>query len=373
LKDRIAIWVQGGIGGGDFSQGQPPLPAFVEELSTLYSVTVYSIFPANPDFSPSGFEFVSINRHIRSLKIRSLLICIVFLWNHFKKPYSLLHAIWVYPAGAIIVVLGKLLGIPSVVTVQGGEAASVPSLNYGHMLNPYLKRITFWTCQKATAVTAISKFLVSKLQENGLVREDIHVIPWGPDIKMFKPNEEAKGELLHIIHVANLTEVKDQITLLKSFALIVKQIPSKLRIIGSGSMEEELKTLTEKLELSDHVEFLGAIPHKQLPQHYKWANLMIHCSLHEGQSVVVVEAMACGVVACGTRVGIISDLGDDYFETVDVGDYEALGSRVVELWSNKNKYSALQEKSYSWVRQYNFQWTVDQYASLYNDLMIGNK
>ena len=361
--------MQGGIGGGDFSQGQPPLPAFVEELSSLYSVTVYSILPANADFSPNGFEFVSVNRRIRSLKIRSVLICMLFLWHHFKKRYSLLHAIWVYPAGTISVVFGKLLGIPSVVTVQGGEAASVPSLNYGHMLNPYLKKITFWTCEKASAVTSISKFLISKLQENGLTRKNIQIIPWGPDVTIFKQSEKTNDELLKIIHVANLTEVKDQVTLLKSFALIVKQIPSKLRIIGSGSMEGELKALTETLGLSDHVEFLGAIPHKQISQYYTWANLMMHCSLHEGQSVVVVEAMACGVVVCGTRVGILYDLGNDYFETVDVGDYEALSSRVVELWSNKNKYSTLQKKSHSWIQQHDFRWTINQYADLYANLI----
>jgi glycosyltransferase involved in cell wall biosynthesis len=370
LKKRVAIFLQGGIGAGYFSQGYPPLLNFVMKLANEYELTVYSILPANIDFVPLGFTFRSVHRGISSRKIRAILICFLFLWDHIRKPHQLLHAFWVYPAGTLVVLLGKLIGVPSLVTIQGGEAAALPQIGYGNMLRPLLKKITLWTCEQATSLNSISKFLIAEMHKHGLKRKDATVIPFGPETSLFRRATKVKGELLRIIHVANLTEVKDQETLLRAFALIVKIQPAILKIIGGDFMKGKLQRLVAQMKLTDHVEFLGAIPNVELNSHYAWADIMMHSSLHEGQSGVVMEAMACGVVVCGTRVGILYDLGDEYMETADVGDHQALASKVINSWNDLVRFHALQEKSFLWAQQFDLEWTVRKFAQLYQEIII---
>jgi glycosyltransferase involved in cell wall biosynthesis len=369
-KNRIAIWLQGGIGGGNFSQGYPALLNFVSRLTAFYDVTVYSILPANADFVPRGFVFRSVHHSIGSSRIRSILLCFLFIFDHFRRRYSLVHAFWAYPAGLLSVIISKLVRIPCMVTIQGGEGARIPSIAYGNMINPVVRKLTLWTCRHATCLTSISHFLANEIRRHGLKRNDIIVIPFGPDINTFQRTNKLQGPTLKIIHVANLTEVKDQATLLQAFKLISDKQSAALRIVGGGSLKETLVSLSHELNLTNHVSFLDAIPQSELPLHYDWADMMLHTSLHEGQSGVVVEAMASEVVVCGTRVGIMADLeSTNSCAVVDIGDYRALSEMVLRIWHNKEEFKIMQATAYHWVTGHTLSWTIKEFYKLYEKVI----
>ena len=368
---RIAIWLQGGIGGGNFSQGYPPLVNFVEKVSENHSITVYSILPANDEFIPAGYTFRTITRKVTARKLRTVLIFLLFLWDHIRKPFDLVHAFWVYPAGTLAVVLGKIVGIPSIVTVQGGEAAAVKAIGYGNMLKPWLKKVTLWTCENATCLNSISNFLINELRSHGMKRKDVSVIPFGAEGSLFTRSIKQREAIFKIIHVSNLTEVKDQAMLLRAFHKIRKQIPAELRILGADYMNGKLQALSIAMGLDRCVKFMGVIPNQDLDAHYAWADAMMHTSLHEGQSGVVMEAMATGVVVCGTRVGIIADLGDTYFETVAIGDDHALAEKVIHISANENRYRHCQENAFRWVTTHDARWTVQEFCLLYQRIKEG--
>lgn len=369
MKKQVAIILQGGVGGGDFSQGCPPIVNIVNGLSMYYDITVYSIYPANAGYAPRGFKFRSANSKIASTKIRTIITCFHLLFDHLVYKFDLLHAFWAYPAGTIAVLFGKVFKIPSLITIQGGEAAAIKEINYGNMLKSRLRKITLWTCDHATVLNSVSKFLLKGLTAYGLKRNVGIVIPFGADTNLFVKTKKSDSEVLQIIHVANITEVKDQTTLLKTFALILENQPAKLRIVGGDFMNKKLHSLIHEMNLNDHVEMIGSVPNQELADYYNQADIMVHTSLHEGLPSVAAEAMACGVVVSATRVGIFDDLGDPYFELADVGDYRNLARKVLELWSNKEKLNALQVKSEAWAKQFNLDWTVAEFNKLYNSLV----
>src|SRR6185437_3937918 len=84
-----------------------------------------------------------------------------------------------------------------------------------------------------------------------------------------------------------------------------------LKIIGNGECFEELKILVKNLEITNIVEFIGAISHSTIPKQLYKAHILLHTSLSEGQPVAAAEAAASGVVACGTRVGHFYDWDGD--------------------------------------------------------------
>lgn len=362
---NLAIWMQGGIGGGNFSQGYPPLLGFVQRLGEHHRVTVYSILPANADFEAHGFSFRSAPAYVRGSLWRMLWLSALFLRDHLRRRYDVLHAFWVYPAGTLMVLLGKLVRRPTIVTVQGGEAAAVASIGYGNMLRPRLKQITLWTCTHATHLNVISKYLVVQLHHHGLKRTDISVTPFGASRDLFPYHEKIEDGVLKIIHVANLTPVKDQYTLLRAFAMISSQVPAHLRIVGADYMDGKIQRDVERLGLNNHVTFAGPVPQTLLAPHYAWADMMLHTSLHEGQSGVVAEAMASGVVVCGTAVGMLYDLSPDYLRAVPVGDADALASQVLQLIQNPTDMVTLRQKAYERASRHDAHWTTDAYLDLY--------
>jgi len=366
-RTRIAVIVPGGVGSGDFSQGYPPMVNFFNHLSAGFDVIVYSAHPTDKGFFSASFEVKAPPRFIKSSKLRLLYLAILFCCQQLWKRCHLVHGFWIYPAGTLAVVLGKIFRIPSIVTIQGGEAAAIPEIRYGNMLTPKIKSITLWTCEKATCLNSISNFLVSQMKRHGLKRNDAVIIPFGSQ-KVSLPGHPSDRHLLKILHVANLTEVKDQRTLIKSFSLILKKIPAQLVVIGTDHMQGAIQRYAEELKIAGAVDFKRSMSHNQLLPHYFSSHMMIHCSLHEGQSGVVTDAMARGVVVCGTPVGIISDLGEKYFQIAPIGDADKLASLALEIWDDPIRFHEMRNAAFEWAQEHDDYWTVNQYSKLYLSL-----
>jgi glycosyltransferase involved in cell wall biosynthesis len=369
---RAAVIVPGGVGAGDFSQGYPPMMIFLDKLFESFDLTVYSLHAVNAGFESSTYQLKSPPHFIKSPRLRVLFLVIRFMFDQLCRPHHILHGFWVYPAGTLTVILGKIFRIPSIVTVQGGEAAGFPQIGYGNMLHKRLRKITLWTCEKATCLNSISSFLVDQLKFHGLKRDDAVVIPFGSALTQIKPIIEVEPEL-RILHVANLTQVKDQKTLVKAFSIIASKRTATLTIIGGDYMNGEIQRFTAEQGLSSKVKFLGSLPHHELLPYYFQSHIMMHTSFHEGQSGVVTDAMARGVVICGTRVGIIADLGEAYCQVAAVGDYVQLASLTLQIWDDSVLYHRKRMLAWEWSQAHDDDWTVSEYVTLYNALIAKNE
>ena len=121
-------------------------------------------------------------------------------------------------------------------------------------------------------------------------------------------------------NVGRLHPDKDQATLLKGFALALPQLPadSRLAILGTGRLEQDLKELARELGVADKVLFLGQVPDAR--RYFRAFDVFALSSDHEPFGMVLLEAMAAGVpllaTACGGArevvegVGILFPFGD---------------------------------------------------------------
>jgi glycosyltransferase involved in cell wall biosynthesis len=148
-----------------------------------------------------------------------------------------------------------------------------------------------------------------------------------------QPDRVPKGVItlageFKLLHVASLVPIKDQVTLLRSVALVAKQHPGvHLHVLGDGPLRVLLDTEAQALNLSEHVTFHGNVPHERLSDFYRAADLFVLSSRYESQSLVVLEAAACGCPATGTAVGILPELLlPEYL--APVGDSAALAAAI---------------------------------------------
>jgi glycosyltransferase involved in cell wall biosynthesis len=361
-KRNIAIIIPGGIGTGRNNIGVPVLEQIIRLLSVDFHITVFQLFPVNPGYRAQGFDLVEI--YSRNAIIKYIRLFLFFRKAHRKKNFEVVHGFWIIPNGFFAVLFGKVFRIKSVVSVLGGDAISLPEIAYGQLRKPWYRKIAFWTLQHAHESNALTSYLAINLQKSGFHRENFKIIPWGIDTRLFTYRNEDLPHVVRFLHIGNLHPVKDQRTLLLAFHEIKKHIRTKLLIIGEGILEAQIRSLISELGLEEEVEIKGLVPYAELHEFYHQSDVLLHTSLSEGQSEVVTEAMYSGLLVCGTKVGLIHDLGHCCV-AVNVGDYKALAIEVLQLIADPEKVRVMRKQAHAWASEHSIHWTVGAYKSCY--------
>jgi glycosyltransferase involved in cell wall biosynthesis len=276
---------------------------------------------------------------------------------------------WGYPMGAFAVGLAGLARRPAVVMLLGAEAADLPAIGYGHLGRPAARRRLFWTCARAASLVAVSRYQLDRLEAYGFRRADARVIPIGADAGRFPFQPKPRGAPLRIIHVANLTEVKDQKTLLRAFArLRGLGVAAKLRIVGEDHLGGEIQRLADELGVRGGVEFTGAVPHAEMPAHYRWADIALSTSLSEGQNLALTEAAMSGVLVVGTPVGHLHDAGEDAAVLVKAGDPEDVALRIAGIVADLAGWDRRVQAARAWASAHDMSWTIDRIGEIIDGL-----
>ena len=145
-----------------------------------------------------------------------------------------------------------------------------------------------------------SQYMKSQIAEHGFPADDIHVIPYFSAPPQNGTPVQREDDL--IVFVGQLVRAKGVDILLRAMKLIER--PCRLQILGTGKQEQEWRELSDALGLQDRVEFLGHVPHEELPQYYKRAACVVAPSRWpEPFGMVGPEAMSYGAPVVSSNVG----------------------------------------------------------------------
>jgi glycosyltransferase involved in cell wall biosynthesis len=365
VKKRIAF-----LGGGVLVI--PNTVALLDELSKHHEIIIYSEF--HIDVTPNNSYKVKV---IPNTKIYRKFWNVFFAWMVFKDnlhhSFDIIHAHSTFPAGFWGIIIGKIFRIPVIVSLDAGEVAAIPDINFGDLLNPKRARVNKWVLKHADEVIVPSQFHLQELRKNLNTNRLVQVIIRGVDIHKFKFIEKEIAKSLIILNVAYLHPIKDQETLLKCFAIINKQIDCELIHIGKDYNNGRIQQLTKEMGIADKVIFKGFIANDDLPSYYAQVDLLLHTSRFEGQAVVINEAMACGILVCGTQVGLMADLSDECCLTVKPQDAEDLAMKVLKLLKNEEEIKRLRNNAYKWTLENNLEQTVEKHIQLYSSITETDK
>ncbi len=366
---RIALIMHGGIAPPGWDV--PAITGLVQDLSAKFDITVYTgLTPGGPQkplkCGAAEVRYLPYRHGVAPARF-VLLAVLAFRKDHSALPFSLVHGFWGLPGGLAAVLAGRLAGIPSVVSLLGGEAASLPEIRYGNMRTPLSRILTLLAARSAGDLVVLTGYQLDQLRRFGFARtERVHVIPLGADPSAFPyVAERPAAPPYHLLHVGHLNRVKDQRTLLEAFWQIRGRLDCYLRIIGEGALDGELRTLADELGVSDRVSFAGFVPHDRLGPHYAWAHLLLHSSRYEGEGVVFTEAAASGVPVCGTRVGLLAEPEFSFAATVDPGDPGGLAEAACSVLNDGVRRESLRDRARAWAGQHTAQWSASRYADLY--------
>jgi glycogen synthase len=235
------------------------------------------------------------------------------------------------------------------------KCRGIKHLAYSSFRNRSLKAATL-----SHKVVATDQSLVPEIQEFLKVTDDrIVLIPNAVTMTDTEPGQSAAERTAPIfLSVGRLEPNKGFDLLLRAFA-IARNLPPewKAYFVGTGSEQESLQTLAQKLDLADRVNFIGTIPDHELEALYDQVGLFLHPALYEGSSIVTLEAMKHGLPIVATRTG---GLPDKVFPgkngwLVPPSNAEALASALEEACSQMADWPAFGDASYEIARD-RFSW-----------------
>jgi glycosyltransferase involved in cell wall biosynthesis len=232
---------------------------------------------------------------------------------HRKRPFDAIVGVWASESGWLATRAAKLLRIPSLVHLAGGELVWLPQIGYGTKPRSLPALLVQSSLRNASVITSPSGPMSRGLFKSAVPRlERVREWPLGVDAEMFAPLQPQSTESrpFTLISVGSLIPVKGHDLLLHSFARLRRSDNHQvcLRIFGSGPLERQLRSLSIDLGLEGYVDFVGEVPHDRLPEAYRRADCFIIGSWHEAQCMAALEAMACGLPWIAPPVGALADL-----------------------------------------------------------------
>jgi 1,2-diacylglycerol 3-alpha-glucosyltransferase len=151
------------------------------------------------------------------------------------------------------------------------------------------------------------------------VESQIEIVPNGVELTRFfkaeplsRANYEFAEEDILLIYTGRLGPEKNLEFLLQAFAGVAQAIENvRLLLVGDGPLKDELKELTQELQISASVQFTGMIPYDNMPGYLAMCDAFVTASVTEVHPLSVIEAMAAGLPVAGIYSPGVGDTVED--------------------------------------------------------------
>jgi glycosyltransferase involved in cell wall biosynthesis len=286
----------------------------------------------------SNVKFPQLVAFTEKIKgIRTFVRFIIFLSSLFNlKQASVIQIFgashwYFFLVVAPAIVMAGLLNKKTILNYRGGEAEIFLS-KWGFLAIPLMK--------KADIISVPSHFLKEVLEK--ATGKEVLIVPNVIDTQIFQYKE--RGHIKPYIVVSRQLEPRYNIACaIRAFKIIKDKYPeAKLKIAGTGTEKNNLKKLSDNLELRD-VYFLGALSHNQLAKVYDECDIMINSSNTDNFPGAILEAFACGLPVVTTNAGGIPFMvkeGENGI-LIDPDDHAALARGVFTLLQNPEMVQSL--------------------------------
>jgi glycosyltransferase involved in cell wall biosynthesis len=204
----------------------------------------------------------------------------------------------------------------------------------------------------AARVTATSQYLAGVVQT--YLPRQVDIVPFGVDVHRFVPPLQPStglrvGTMRHLEHNYGID------VLLQAMPIIDTIISQNilLQIGGAGSLAEALRAQTAALGITDQAQWLGRVPHGDVPHFLQQLSVFAMPSRAESFGVAALEAQACGVPVVASHVGGLPEVVS-HGETgllVPPEDPHALAEAIAALLLHGEWRATMSAAARRWVAQ----------------------
>ncbi len=290
---------------------------------------------------------------------------------------DVIHAHWAIPTGPAAVLAARKLGVPSIITMHGGDVYVNPEQGYDFPTRWYVRPALRWTLRHAGALTAITEDCRQHALRAGAPADRIRLVFNGTDLRRFSPaeNGDRRGPRFGpnmIFACRQLFPRKGIRFLLEAAAQLKPRFPDlKVVLAGDGFERPELVRLADNLGLGADVTFLGWVPNTELPPYYRAAAVSVIPSLEEGFGIPAAEAMGCEVAVVASDAGGLPEVVEDGVTGLVVprGDSTALAQAIGCLLADPERRRVMGQAGRARaLRLFDWDRSAEQFEQLYREV-----
>ena len=250
--------------------------------------------------------------------------------EHRRAPFDLVHAQYGYPTGYAALVAARRIGLPCVVSIQGGDGHWVGECCATH------KRAMRLVCGRADALIIGSDSFAEEVSARlGTDPSRFTVIPGAVDTERFHPKFARElgdvSEPPRLLYHGRVDRRKGVLELLDAYERLRRGGRNlALQISGIGPDLEEVRRRAagvEGVRVTGHADYVDA------PTVYRGGDVFVSPTHAEGFSNTILEAMASGlpIVSC-RAVGVVDCLAHERDALLaEVGDAGDLTRQIARL------------------------------------------
>ncbi len=278
--------------------------------------------------------------------------------EHAKEPFDVLHAQYGYPTGFATLLASKRLGVPNVVSIQGGDGHWVGSCCETHRLA--MVRVL----AHANALLIGGRSFVAEVCDRlGSDPDRFTLVPGAVDTARFRPPQGwtpgDAADPVRLFYHGRVDRRKGVLDFLDALSLLrLRGTPFSAIISGIGPDVEPARALAADLGFpDDRVRFTGYADYDAVPRLYAMGDVFVSPTYAEGFSNTILEAMAAGQAVVSTHSVGVSDCLRDHENglLVQPGDVTALAEALHRIITDRPlrarlAAAALEEcrRVYSW-------------------------
>lgn len=281
--------------------------------------------------------------------------------------YAIPHASTAYMAKQIVSKQGRV--VPFITTLHGTDITLVGRDK------TYAPIVTF-SINESDAITAVSENLRDETYKYFQIEKDISVIYNFVDTQRFSRREmphfrnaiAPNGEKI-LLHVSNFRKVKRVPDVVKVFAKVRQQIPSKLLLVGDGPDRPAIECLCRELGICEDVRFVGK--QEQLEDVMSISDLFLLPSDYESFGLAALEAMAAQVPVISSNAGGLPEInipGQTGYMS-NVGDVDGMAAHAIKLLQDDELLAKLRKGALAQAQRFHINNIIPQYEALYEQVL----
>ena len=259
-------------------------------------------------------------------------------------PFDLVQAHWVLPNGPPAALAARAYGLPLVISLHGSDI-------YLAERSRAIATVAGVAFRSAAAVTACSADLRDRGVRLGARPATTMVIPYGVDIREFRPDEAARTAVRAelglddgaplVLGLGRLVAKKGFGVLLDAWPQVLAHAPrATLCIVGYGDLRGPLEEQARRLGVATQVRFPGQLERRRAAAYMAAADVFALPIVREGVDGlpnVLLEAMGAGMPVVASRVAGVPDVIDDdvHGMIVPERDPAALAAAILRLITDR--------------------------------------
>ena len=189
------------------------------------------------------------------------------------------------------------------------------------------------------------------------------------------PTSRSIGEQVTLLWAGRLEPTKGLVVAIRALAECNYR-QTCLLVAGSGSDRTRMEDLTRELGLTDRVEFLGQIPHEDMPALFQRCDAFLFTSLRDSFGSVVLEAMAHGLpIVTLNHQGMRAFVPEDAAIKIPVISPEQIikdfALAIEALASNPNSMRKMSQAAYVFAGKQTWTRRAEMMNDIYGELVRG--